>query len=42
MNPTEIIVVEKLPILGSGKLDLAGIAKLAKSMNEPGALAKAS
>jgi acyl-[acyl-carrier-protein]-phospholipid O-acyltransferase / long-chain-fatty-acid--[acyl-carrier-protein] ligase len=31
MIPAEVIVVEAIPVLGSGKLDLAGVAELAKA-----------
>jgi acyl-[acyl-carrier-protein]-phospholipid O-acyltransferase / long-chain-fatty-acid--[acyl-carrier-protein] ligase len=31
MIPSEVLVVEALPLLGSGKLDFAGVTKLAES-----------
>jgi hypothetical protein len=29
MIPSEIVIVQQIPLLGSGKIDLAGVAKLA-------------
>ena len=30
MVPAEVVVVDKVPVLGSGKLDMVGVAKLVK------------
>ena len=30
MVPAEVVVVDKVPVLGSGKLDYVGVAKLVK------------
>jgi acyl-[acyl-carrier-protein]-phospholipid O-acyltransferase/long-chain-fatty-acid--[acyl-carrier-protein] ligase len=32
MTPSEIVVMEKLPLLGTGKIDLVSVAKLIKEM----------
>ena len=34
MNPAEVVVMEKLPLLGTGKADLVSIGKLAKEHAE--------
>jgi acyl-[acyl-carrier-protein]-phospholipid O-acyltransferase/long-chain-fatty-acid--[acyl-carrier-protein] ligase len=30
MVPAEVVVMEKLPVLGTGKIDMVGVAKLVK------------
>jgi acyl-[acyl-carrier-protein]-phospholipid O-acyltransferase/long-chain-fatty-acid--[acyl-carrier-protein] ligase len=30
MLPAEVIVVEKVPVLGSGKLDFAGVTRMVR------------
>jgi acyl-[acyl-carrier-protein]-phospholipid O-acyltransferase / long-chain-fatty-acid--[acyl-carrier-protein] ligase len=35
MFPSEVLVVESIPVLGSGKLDFVGVSKMAKEMLAP-------
>jgi len=30
MGPAEVVVMEKLPVRGTGKIDMVGVAKLVK------------
>lgn len=40
MIPSEVIVVDKVPVLGSGKLDFAGVAKLVRERAAPAVAAE--
>ncbi len=43
MIPAEVLVVDRLPLLGSGKLDFAGVANLVRErLAQAAPLAKAS
>ena len=35
MNPAELLIVDSLPLLGSGKLDFAGVTKLVRERAKP-------
>ena len=35
MIPAEVVVLEKLPVLGTGKIDMVGVARLVKERAAP-------
>ena len=42
MVPAEVRVVPKVPVLGSGKLDFAGVTKLVRGQDAPAAKVEAA
>jgi acyl-[acyl-carrier-protein]-phospholipid O-acyltransferase/long-chain-fatty-acid--[acyl-carrier-protein] ligase len=41
MIPAEVVVVDKVPVLGTGKIDIVGVAKFVKERMASGASAPA-
>jgi acyl-[acyl-carrier-protein]-phospholipid O-acyltransferase/long-chain-fatty-acid--[acyl-carrier-protein] ligase len=38
MVPAEVLVVDQVPVLGTGKLDYVGVANLVREMTTPAAV----